>query len=604
METAKYGIFHLVVRSGVQYFSVSKGWAALEQGVAILFALTWTAAIIATQHLFDAATAAVSGGLEFWDIARPVIVLGAIVVAQQLLSSANYYLFTFVSYGNSGKFMAEFQRKLGRLPAANFEDPDFLDEVEMAQECLEYEALGSFTATCIQLVTYYLVFFVSVGIFLFRLSPLLPLVIIAAFVPALFALFAEARIFLELEEENAPLRRRFKSYQDAIAAREFFKETRLLGGFQYFHRLFSQTLALITQNTWRTERKAFLFQLALNLISFIGLGVSIWLLFNATMQGNISVGAFAAVFAGLTQIFRLMSEVILGRLSEASEVVGQIENYYRLMDLPEVGGNQAKRTDHASQTNQAPDFSQGVVAENVSFAYPGRDKAAVNNVSLTIKDGETIAIVGENGAGKSTLVRLLIGLYPPDSGTVAIGGLDTKETHPDVLYQNTSGVFQRYQRYKMTLAENVGISNTAQPANAAKVNVALKEAKFNEPKADLDTMLSPEFNGIDLSGGQWQRLAIARGLYRTNQFIVLDEPTAAIDPIEESRIFRQFEQLAEGKSAIVVTHRLGSAKLADRIVVMDNGEIVDIGTHDELLNRKGKYQEMWHAQSRWYENRT
>ena len=596
METQKYGIFHLVVRSCVQYFRVAKGWAALEQGVAILFALTWTAAIIATQHLFDAATAAFSGGLDFWDIARPVIVLGAIVIAQQLLSSANYYLFTYVSYGNMGKFMAEFQRKLGRLPAANFEDPEFLDEVEMAQECLEYEALGSFTATCIQLVTYYLVFFISVGIFLFQLSPLLPLVIIAAFVPALFALFAEARIFLELEEENAPLRRKFESYQDAIASREFFKETRLLGGFEYFHRLFSQTLTLITQNTWRTERKAFVYQLVLNLISFIGLGVSIWLLFNATMQGNISVGAFAAVFAGLTQIFRLMSEVVLGRLSEASEVIGQIENYYRLMDLPEVGGT--------NQANQTPDFTQGVVAKDVSFVYPGRDKAAVNNVSLTINDGETIAIVGENGAGKSTLVRLLIGLYPPDKGTVEIGGLDTKETHPEALYQQTSGVFQRYQRYKMTLAENVGISNTAQPIAIDNVNVALKESKFNEPKADLDTMLSPEFNGIDLSGGQWQRLAIARGLYRTNQFIVLDEPTAAIDPIEESRIFRQFEQLAEGKCAIVVTHRLGSAKLADRIVVMDNGEIVDIGTHNELLNRQGKYQEMWQAQSRWYENRT
>jgi ATP-binding cassette subfamily B protein len=116
-------------------------------------------------------------------------------------------------------------------------------------------------------------------------------------------------------------------------------------------------------------------------------------------------------------------------------------------------------------------------------------------------------------------------------------------------------------------------------------------------------MLSPEFDGIDLSGGQWQRVAIARGLYRSSKFIVLDEPTAAIDPIEEERIYNQFRRLSQDKCAIVVTHRLGSARLADRIVVMDNGEIADIGTHNELLARKGKYANMWQAQAAWYENR-
>ena len=128
----------------------------------------------------------------------------------------------------------------------------------------------------------------------------------------------------------------------------------------------------------------------------------------------------------------------------------------------------------------------------------------------------------------------------------------------------------------------------------------LKEADA-ELDVNFDAMLSPEFDGIDLSGGQWQRLAIARGLYRANGFIVLDEPTSAIDPIEETKIYTQFERLAEGKCAVVVTHRLGSAKLAHRIVVMDGGRIVDIGTHDELLSRPGKYADMWEAQAKWYE---
>lgn len=142
---------------------------------------------------------------------------------------------------------------------------------------------------------------------------------------------------------------------------------------------------------------------------------------------------------------------------------------------------------------------------------------------------------------------------------------------------------------------------TSTQPNCAKVKTALKQANANID-IPLDAMLSPEFGGIDLSGGQWQRVAIARGLYRKSSFIVLDEPTSAIDPIEETRIYTQFKQLAEGKCAIVVTHRLGSAKLAHRIIVMDAGQIIDIGIHDELLNRPGKYADMWAAQTKWYSN--
>jgi len=244
-----------------------------------------------------------------------------------------------------------------------------------------------------------------------------------------------------------------------------------------------------------------------------------------------------------------------------------------------------------------------VKAENISFTYPGKDMPAVKNVSIYIKSGETIAIVGANGAGKSTLVRLLTGLYRPMEGNVSIGGLDTIRTAPASLYKGTSGIFQRYQRYKMTLAENVAISDTVHSPDESQMRAALSEAGFEgyeRGTVKLEDMLAPEFDGIDLSGGQWQRLAIARGLYRTNDFIVLDEPTAAIDPIEETRIYKQFQELAKGKCAIVVTHRLGSAKLAHRIIVMDGGEIIDEGTHDELLSRPGKYADMWEAQAKWY----
>lgn len=256
--------------------------------------------------------------------------------------------------------------------------------------------------------------------------------------------------------------------------------------------------------------------------------------------------------------------------------------------------------DEVNGKEEIPDSSKGITAQNVTFAYPGYHKAAVNDVSLKVNPGETVAVVGENGSGKSTLVRLLTGLYLPDEGIVSLGGVQTKNASRRSIYEGVSGVFQNFQRYKMTLAENVAISDTKHPVNRKMIESTLRETGFNNMCASLDTILSPEFDGIDLSGGQWQRLAIARGLYRTNDFIFLDEPTAAIDPIEESMLYKQFKSIVEGRCAVIVTHRLGSTKLADRIIVMDNGSIVEAGTHDQLLMHKGKYAEMWKAQAAWY----
>ena len=299
---------------------------------------------------------------------------------------------------------------------------------------------------------------------------------------------------------------------------------------------------------------------------------------------------FAAVFAALGQIFAIMQEIVTQHIGNMNRDMGKVVNFIRLLDMQEHTGTEGET-----------DFARGVAAKDISFTYPGRDKPAIKNVSLEIAEGETIAIVGENGAGKSTLVRLLTGIYRPSEGKVFIGGLDTAVASPASVYKGVSGVFQKYQRYKMTLKENVAISDVSAEAGAEKIHSVLSEADFEMGDIKLDDMLSPEFGGIDLSGGQWQRIAIARGLYRVNGFIVLDEPTSAIDPIEETKIYKQFEQLAKGKCAVVVTHRLGSAKLAHRIVVMDGGEIVDIGTHEELMSHPGKYATMWEKQAQWYE---
>ncbi|MCL2576149.1 MAG: ABC transporter ATP-binding protein/permease [Defluviitaleaceae bacterium] len=586
----RYNILRLAGRSAWLYIKTSKWSGVLEQTLAAMHSFSWAAAIMATQVLFDAVTAASVGEIEFWAVVSPLALLAGIIFVQQILNGAENFVSDAVEQKNKGRYMAALQRKMQRISAKNFEDTNFLDDVNKAREGAN--SVGYFAFVCLQMFTFYVVFFVSVGWYLFSLSPILPLTILIAFVPAILGQIAHIKVFSKLEEQNAPLRRKYEYYQKAIVDREFYKETRILGGFRFFHRLFTETLTIVTKKTWQTEHKAAIMRILLNFASFVGLGVSIFMLFNATMSGDISVGAFAAVLAGLSTIFDIMEEAVTYHLSHAAESIGKVTNYFKMLDAEEANGEII-----------TPDFTKGIIAENIRFTYQGREEAAIDGVSLSISNGETLAIVGENGAGKSTLVRLLIGLYTPDEGSVKIGGMDSKKIHPSAIYGTISGVFQRYQRYKMTLEDNVAISNTKASANIAQIQAALDEAEFNEEGAELGTMLSPEFDGIDLSGGQWQRLAIARGLYRKHDFIILDEPTAAIDPIEEERIYNQFKQLAKDKCAIVVTHRLGSAKLADRIAVMDNGKIDDIGTHDELIIRGGKYAEMWQSQAEWYENR-
>lgn len=225
----------------------------------------------------------------------------------------------------------------------------------------------------------------------------------------------------------------------------------------------------------------------------------------------------------------------------------------------------------------------------------------MDGINLTIREGETLAIVGENGSGKSTLTRLLMGLYLPTAGTIEIDGIDMKTISPKTLYRDVSAVFQRYQCYKMTVRDNTQISDEESRKAAEgvlrQVDFPIASEKFTE---GMETMLGKDFGGIDLSGGQWQRLAIARGLYRVHDLIVLDEPTAAIDPIEEAKIYRKFAEISKDKTAVIVTHRLGSVHMADRIIVMDEGKIVDMGVHEELMEKKGLYYEMYQAQAKWY----
>jgi ATP-binding cassette subfamily B protein/ATP-binding cassette subfamily C protein len=244
--------------------------------------------------------------------------------------------------------------------------------------------------------------------------------------------------------------------------------------------------------------------------------------------------------------------------------------------------------------------------DHVSFRYPGHDAWVLRDVSLTLAPGETLGLVGENGAGKSTIVKLLLRLHEPTSGAVRWGGVDLRDLAPADLRGRIGAVFQDYVRYQFTAAENIGLGEPSLLGDRARVEEAARLGGAAELVAALpqgyDTVLGGWFKrGQELSSGEWQKLAVARAFMREEaQLLILDEPTASIDAEAEHELFQRFRQLASGRSTVVVSHRFSTVRMADRIAVLHGGQLVELGSHQELLAREGRYAHLFRLQARGY----
>jgi ATP-binding cassette subfamily B protein len=315
---------------------------------------------------------------------------------------------------------------------------------------------------------------------------------------------------------------------------------------------------------------------------------------DSAVKQQITIGAFIAVFNALTEMYAFLEEVICYHIGEMTKGLGKVGNYLDFMRLDEK----------QDETNVELDYEMTRLTD-VSFAYPNTDCNVLDHINLDIKKGETVAIVGENGSGKTTLVKLIMGLYMPTKGKVEIDGHNTERLNRQSVYRKISAVFQNYQKYNMKLDENISISQIDKLATQHDLNDVCKQSGVDTGQWGLadgyQTLLGTEFGGTDLSGGQWQRVAIARGYFRDHELIALDEPTAAIDPYEESLLYHKISEISKAKTALIVTHRMGSVKIADRIVVLKAGRVVEQGPFHELMSKDdGVFRQMYSLQQQWY----
>jgi ATP-binding cassette subfamily B protein len=317
-----------------------------------------------------------------------------------------------------------------------------------------------------------------------------------------------------------------------------------------------------------------------------------------TLRGDFSIGDLTF----LAGSFRRLRTLLEGLLISFSQVAGQalyLDDLFSFFEVePEITSPETPRPFPAP-------IRQGFTFEDVGFRYPGAERWAVRHLTFTLRAGEVLALVGENGAGKTTLVKLLARLYDPDEGRILLDGHDLRDYDLDELRANIGVIFQDFVRYHLTAAENIAVGRIEARDDRERIVQAAERSLADEVIRKLpegyDQIIGKRFRkGVDLSGGEWQKVAIARAYMRDAQLLILDEPTAALDARSEFEVFQRFKELSQGKTAVLISHRFSSVRMADRILVLAEGQIEAMGTHEELLAQRGRYAELFELQAAGY----
>ena len=527
------------------------------------------------------------------DLKTSMIYLGVIwgvFVASEVSNSVFYACMVKIDSKVGMQLGIELGEKGGRLSLIQYEDVEINNRLKRAQDCIEHGRFSDLSLSVFNILAEVL----KVGSTLFilaRFSPLLALVSLLSVVPYFVVRLIRGKEFYELKKYQAAGERRRNYLYDLFGDKRVVKELRIFGIESYIEEKLYQTRDAMNQELWDFKKRDICSFLLCEILCKCGYVLSIIIAILLLLNHRLDFGMLAASLVAFTS-FQLAAKYFLISLGRIPECAAFVRDYYDFIDIDE---------DVHGTEKFEPNFDK-INVKNVCFAYPNTDHLTISDISLDIKKNESIAIVGNNGSGKTTLVKLLTDLYKVQEGEILYGTQNIKDLETKEFYQNVSIVSQDFVKYEMTLQENIGISDWKQMGNTDKIQELLKQMDLPElSEVDtLNTLLGSEFDGRDLSIEQWQKLAIARGMFKESSIIVLDEPTAALDPIMETTILKMFLQIAKEKTAIIVSHRIGICREVDKIIVMKKGKVVEIGNHDELLAKKGEYYQLYKMQQKWY----
>lgn len=585
-----------VLRAVRLVFAHVPGLTTVNVVLVVVQGLLPLAALYVMKLVIDAVTAGVSA-VDRDAVTAGVLVLVAAAAAIALLAAVCRALSTYTAEVQS-LVLTDIITDLVhahsvRLDLAYYEDPAYWDSLHRAQAEGPYR-VGKIVDDLVQVGQNGLSV-AAVGGFIVSFSPVVGLVLIGAALPAALAQVLFSRRLYDLRLEQTEAERKAWYYHLMITGAEHAPEVRQFGLgplFRERYRGLRESLRTATLAVSRSRASWVVLTQGLVTAAVFGSFAVIALM---AVRGELSLGALVVFFAGF-QLCIGYTQSIFSSINALYEDQLFLRNLFEFLDL------EPKVAPPAAPVPLPAPFAREVRFEDVSFAYPSAARPALRHVDLAIRRGEVIALVGENGAGKSTFIKLLTRLYDPTSGRVTVDGVDLRETDPDAWRRQTAVLSQDYVRYHLSARENIWLGDVDLPPGSPRVEEAARQAAADAVIGRLpdaySTLLGKMFqDGHDLSTGEWQKVALARAFFRDAGIVILDEPASSLDALAEAEIFDRFRELVRGRTAVLVSHRFSTVLLADRICVFDRGEIVEQGTHAELMAKGGRYAQMFLAQA-------
>jgi ATP-binding cassette subfamily B protein len=519
----------------------------------------------------------------------------ALAVLTGVLSRAVDYFDNLLADRYTHHVSVEVMRKAASLDVTVYEDPVFYDRLERARvQATDRLAMIQQMGRLIQLTVTAIAF----SAVLVRYSPFLLLLLVAGIIPAFlgeshFAFLTYAKNF-----HQTPWRREMDYLRQVGGSKEAAKELKLFNLSSYLTDRFTGLSKRIYDENVALNRRRLFWGGLLAILGQLGYYAAYALSIYRTIQGRYSVGDLTLITAAIMQSMASIQQAF----STASGVADQA---LFLTDLIAFFEMKPRVESKVSGFRVPHPIVRGFEFRNVSFAYPGTNRRVLSDFNFKLRPGERVALIGENGQGKTTIVKLITRLYDPTEGQVLLDGVDLREYDLAALHAEIGVIFQDFMRYEMTARENIAVGRIEVPHSQEEIEYAADKSLAAGVVARLegsyDQMLGRRFEGgVDLSGGEWQKIALARAYLRDAQLLILDEPTAALDARSEFEVFERFAELTYGKMALLISHRFSTVRMADRIVVLEGGRLVEEGSHEKLVALGGRYAAMFEMQAASY----
>ncbi len=519
----------------------------------------------------------------------------ALAIGADLLGRLVSYVDTLLSELFTNATSIRLMEHAATLDLEDFEDADLQDKLDRArrQTMGRMNLLSQLFGQAQDMITV-----ISFAIGLLAYAPWLMLLLAVALIPAFVGESHFNALNYALNFQWTPERRQLEYLRQMGASVETAKEVKIFN----LNRYFIERFRFLSDKFYAGNRvlagKRALWGTLLAALGTLGYYIAYAYIAWRTVRGDFSIGDLTFLAGSFRRLRQLLESLLSGFSQVASQAL-YLDDLYSFFEI---------QADIRSEPNALPipsPIRSGFVFDNVGFRYEGAENWALRGLSFELHAGEVLALVGENGAGKTTLVKLLARLYDPDEGRILLDGHDLKDYDLDDLRANIGVIFQDFVRYHLTAAENIGVGQIDAMEDRSRIELAARRGMADEvidglPKG-FDQIIGRRFkDGVDLSGGQWQKIAIARAYMRDAQVMILDEPTAALDARSEFEVFERFKELSDNKTAVLISHRFSSVRMADRILVLADGKVEASGTHGQLMAQGGRYAELFELQAAGY----